>query len=202
MDLWERPAATNGWREGWFTSNVHGPLLAIFKSITDTEYRMTDIKSKALDLYNEELRHDALLFHIGLEVDLLVMEAKPHAQLAGRRTDLKKLEKAMIANLRVLQRRIPNDDPQRVSDIRTFGILCSGYSMSFIEARATSGGYLVYSVGKTEVPMQPTTMFKLVDTVRAVISFKRRIQDTDSALHAKSIESLNSSTGSSGSVVA
>ncbi|KAG0291545.1 hypothetical protein BGZ98_002977 [Dissophora globulifera] len=38
---------------------------------------MTDITSKALDLYKEDMRHDTL-----------AMEAKPHSQLAGRRADL------------------------------------------------------------------------------------------------------------------
>ncbi|KAG0299387.1 hypothetical protein BGZ97_003724 [Linnemannia gamsii] len=203
MDIWERPASTNGWREGWYASNIHGPLLSIIKSIGDTEYRMTDIKSKALDPYKEDMRHDALLSHTGLKIDLVVMEAKPHSQLAGRRADLKKVEKAMIANLRLLQRRLPDDDPHRIAEMRTFGILCSGYTISFLEARVDSGAYLIYVVGKTEIPIQASMSFKLVDTVRAAISFKRRIQaSVNCVLHARSISSLNSSTGSSGSILA
>src|SRR5690606_3567480 len=132
-----------------------------------------------------------------------VMEAKPHSQLAGRRTDLLKIEKAMVANLRLLLRHLPDDDPQRIAEARTLGILCSGYTISFLEARVDSGAYLIYSVGKTEVPVHVTMSFKLVDTVRAAISFKRRVQATvDCVLHARSISNLNSSTRSSGSLLA
>ncbi|KAI8603412.1 hypothetical protein EDD21DRAFT_402869 [Dissophora ornata] len=203
MDMWEGPTSTSGWREGWFASNVHGPLLSIIKSIGDTEYRMTDIKSRALDPYKEDLRHDALLFHVGLKADLVVMEAKPHSQLAGRRADLMKVEKAMVANLRLLLRHLPDDDPHRIAEARTFGIFCSGYTISFLEARLDCGIYLIYVVAKTEVPIQASMLFKLADTVRAAISFKRRIQaSVDCVLHARSISSLGSSTGSSGSILA
>ncbi|KAF9577231.1 hypothetical protein BGW38_007703, partial [Lunasporangiospora selenospora] len=197
MDMWEGPTSTSGWREGWFASNIHGPLLSIIKSIGGTEYKMTDIKSKALNFFKEDMRHDALLFHVGLKVDFVVMEAKPHSQLAGRRTDLMKVEKAMVANLRLLLRHLPDHDPQRVAETRTFGIICSGYTISFLEARVDSGAYLVYTIGKTEVPTQVSMSFKLVNTVRMAISFKRRVQaSVNCVLHARSISSLNSSIGS------
>ncbi|KAF9177692.1 hypothetical protein BGZ51_001044 [Haplosporangium sp. Z 767] len=215
-NLWCKEDLTAKWKEGWFTSNIHGPILQILRTIGKTEYRLTDIKGTAAALTGIDLRHDSILHHTILKLDLVVMEAKSTNHAAGRLCDLKKVEKALTANLQLAIKKLPDDHRYKRKHVRSHAILCSGFEIKFLEARlhepAASedmkrmekgrGIVLVYSVGKAVIPTSVSVSYKLTQSLKAIIAFKRRVQaNVDWLSQAKHISSdLASSVGSSGSV--
>ncbi|KAF9205023.1 hypothetical protein BGZ49_004569 [Haplosporangium sp. Z 27] len=200
-DLWGMTNMSLGWKEGWFSSNIHGPILSIFRSIPDTEYKMTDIKGKAAALSGIDIRHDSILHHTALDLDLVVMEAKPNGRQSGKLSDIQKLEKAIAANLQLALAKLPKAQEDKKKYIRSFAVLCSGFQISFLEGRLIEDRVLIYSTGKVTIPTTVTVSHELSQTLKSIISFKRRVQGTvDVLLHARSIsQDLSSSIGSSGS---
>ncbi|KAG0014260.1 hypothetical protein BGZ80_010547 [Entomortierella chlamydospora] len=165
------------------------------------EYKMTDIKGKAAALSGIDMRHDAILHHRSLDLDLVVMEAKPTDRQSGRLSDLQKLEKSIAANLQLALTKVPKIQEDKRKHIRSFAILCSGFQISFLEGRLVEDTVLMYCTGKVTLPTTVTISYELAQTLKSVISFKRRVQGMiDVLLQARSVpQDLSSSIGSSGS---
>ncbi|KAF9400471.1 hypothetical protein BGX21_004247 [Mortierella sp. AD011] len=200
-DMWGMVNMSLGWKEGWFASNIHGPILSILRTIPDIEYKMTDIKGKAAALSGIDMRHDAILHHRSLDLDLVVMEAKPTSRQSGRLSDLQKLEKSIAANLQLALTKVPKTQEDKRKHIRSFAILCSGFQISFLEGRLVEDTVLMYCTGKVTLPTTVTISYELAQTLKSVISFKRRVQEMiDILLQARSVpQDLSSSVGSSSS---
>ncbi|KAF9172963.1 hypothetical protein BGX20_004431 [Mortierella sp. AD010] len=165
------------------------------------EYKMTDIKGKAAALSGIDMRHDAILHHRSLDLDLVVMEAKPTSRQSGRLSDLQKLEKSIAANLQLALTKVPKTQEDKRKHIRSFAILCSGFQISFLEGRLVEDTVLMYCTGKVTLPTTVTISYELAQTLKSVISFKRRVQEMiDILLQARSVpQDLSSSVGSSSS---
>ncbi|KAI8356262.1 hypothetical protein B0O80DRAFT_22954 [Mortierella sp. GBAus27b] len=186
-DLWARTTMSTKWKESWFLAHLHVPVLGILRTIVDTEYKMADIKGMAAALTNIDLRNDAILHHISLALDLVVMEAKPSSQAAGMFKDLVKLEKCMTANLESAIAKLPKGHTDKIPDLRSHAILCSGFDINFLEASLVKDHVVIYAVGKVTIPKSVGSSYELAQSLKSILSFKRRVEaNADLLLQARS----------------
>ncbi|KAG0202552.1 hypothetical protein BGX31_003578, partial [Mortierella sp. GBA43] len=148
---------------------------------------MADIKGMAAALTNIDLRNDAILHHISLALDLVVMEAKPSSQAAGMFKDLVKLEKCMTANLESAIAKLPKGHTDKIPDLRSHAILCSGFDINFLEASLVKDHVVIYAVGKVTIPKSVGSSYELAQSLKSILSFKRRVEaNADLLLQARS----------------
>ncbi|KAF9193929.1 hypothetical protein BGZ49_003234 [Haplosporangium sp. Z 27] len=200
-ELWDAINMSDKWKEGWFASNVHGPVLATFKSIEGTIYQMTDIRGRASRLSGQDYRHDSILHHQGLDLDLVSMEAKPTQQRGGRRKDMSKLEMSLAGNLQLALALVPTDRKEVRDKIRAHAVMCSGYQITLLEARRVDDCILIYSIGTSTVPMTVELSHQFAELISLMILFKRRVElNIATIIQARSTATdLRSSIGSNNS---
>ncbi|KAG0200952.1 hypothetical protein BGX31_003946, partial [Mortierella sp. GBA43] len=182
--LWRVYSDKNRKMEGWLIAFVYAPLMSILLEIPGTLLKMTERKvspnTMAFDLTEEhDFRHDGLLRILDLDVDVLIMEAKP--TVAGSEDDLRKLGIVLSNNILGIQRRFPDI---RKTDLRVYGIMFIGYECQLIEARLFEGYPVIYKRLGFNIPQgdegNPTK--SLVSSLAEFITFKRDIERTVNVL--------------------
>ncbi|KAF9952616.1 hypothetical protein BGZ65_005156 [Modicella reniformis] len=157
--------------EGWMISFVHSHVLNILHTIPDTLFQITEKKPRKKRAIPElmDIRHDGILYHLNLRKELLAMEAKPRAS-DNQEKDVAKLEYALATMLTDLVRK-----DGFLQNLRSFGILISGFEVTFFEARFVDNCILMYPVYQGEMPKSEQETYKLADLLVMFVLFKRRI---------------------------
>ncbi|KAF9344974.1 hypothetical protein BGX34_005165 [Mortierella sp. NVP85] len=207
--LWRAHSAENRLVEGWLIAFVYTPLMSSLIEIPGTTLRMTEYKVSAESLGHQMLvttetlqdwingsidyRHDALLRVTELNIDVMVMEAKPGVD--GSEHDIEKLGVILANILRGIKTRYPSVGKK----LKVHGVMFTGYRVQFLEARFPKGpkgskvlkglkgskvlkgsegqDAVIYSVSDVTVPYEQDVA-KLVEALKMFIEFKKRVEET------------------------
>ncbi|KAG0220448.1 hypothetical protein BGX31_011013 [Mortierella sp. GBA43] len=178
-----------GHLEGWLVSFLYSHTLNIFHTLPETVLQMTEKKPRKKRGVSEDrdIRHDGILYHHVMRKELLAIEAKRHDTVnRPLLRDMEKLEYALVTMLRDLTGD-PLDKKNRtfVQDMRSFGMLISEYTVTFLEARWIDGHIMMYQVYKGEFPTTATEVYKLAELILMSILFKRRIHNIITLLDSR-----------------
>lgn len=130
--VWKMCSDKNMDMEGWLTCYVYAPPMLILMDIPSAYLKMTEFKISEGSLYQRNLvgdfRHDGILSVEKAGMDMVIMEAKPTE--AGVQDDLGKLGEVLSNSLLGMKTRF-----KRIGegDLRTYGIMFSGYNCTLIE---------------------------------------------------------------------
>jgi hypothetical protein len=142
--LWRVYSTRDKAIEGWLITFVYGPIMSILLEILDTILKMTEYKvvDKSLahpllllideegDKKKKEYRHDAVLHVQDLEIDVMIVEAKPNRK--GSDADIDKLGLVLSDMLLGIRDGFPKI---KVGDLRVHGMMIIGYRTMLIEAQ-------------------------------------------------------------------
>ncbi|KAF9438489.1 hypothetical protein BGZ76_007471 [Entomortierella beljakovae] len=197
-NTWARASLKESHNEGWFGAHLHGPLLNIFSDIKDTTLKMTEIRSLGASMSGLNHKHDAVLRHDCLKLDLLITESKPNSGGWGRATDIKKLETGMTANLMMVLEKVPCE---KYHLVRAFSILLSGTDIYLLEARFISGVILIYKIGQFKFPAVAFKCNEVVDGLILIIKLKRRIEKAIATIQDLRMEEQVSSSQEDSAII-
>ena len=178
-------------------AHIYEPLLRIFSTIKDVWMDMGDvlghIKEKndpittipspgKRDSLRGWTKHDAILHHWRRRVDLLVVDFTSYGDTYDQQKDISKLVVALSANL---EQMIPRANKSAKPHLRSFGMLISGYTVHFLEARLECDAIVVYRVGQCCYPKTEFSSGMLAHVIEMFVAFKRRIEATADLLYAR-----------------
>ncbi|KAF9346247.1 hypothetical protein BGX34_004078, partial [Mortierella sp. NVP85] len=161
--LWEIFTPKKEPLEGWMTTYVYGPLLAILLE-DNPELKMTDVDGVSHRPGSKKMKHDAVLrydvetFGWGFDfLDIMVMEAKPRKSggehgAAKDMKDYEKLREAMCVNLERIEHSIHVDSHP---NLRTYGVQFRGFHTTLLEARIVGPRtYVFVSIDQFTIPSE------------------------------------------------
>ncbi|KAF9925051.1 hypothetical protein BGZ65_007982 [Modicella reniformis] len=172
LTLWEagvtfKPLAN---MEGWFTTFLYGPLLAIMFEVDNVQLLMTEKQGLAI----RNVSQDAV-FRIPQTLDLLVAEFKSISQYRSRKNDLEKLGNVLRENLLLARTHYPQVDDE---NLRMYGVYMGGVEVILMEARFVNTIITTYRVAEFNLPKDMRDVELLVRALLKFVSFKKRIEDT------------------------
>ncbi|KAF9202905.1 hypothetical protein BGZ49_006977 [Haplosporangium sp. Z 27] len=175
-NLWQRDVLGKGSinNEGWLLWNLHGPLMDVFKAVRHVKLRATDLKGRNNSRGD---KHDMLVTHEVLPLDVVIMEAKRHKQKIPRTIDVEKAARTMAGNLTRALQLIPESlRGEYIKIMRSFGMINSALNITLLEARFIDGVPVVYEIRRFEVPDGPLICSKFVEGLSYMIAYKDRVR--------------------------
>ncbi|KAK3810310.1 MAG: hypothetical protein J3Q66DRAFT_405067 [Benniella sp.] len=160
--------------EGWHVALTIAPLLMVFLTIKGVRLDMTD-KKGCTGYSGLNDHYDAVLHHVDMDIDALLVEVKPSAGDRGKKDDLKTLVVGMTANISHASSRSTLSKEHQ----RAFAIQVYGMNVRFLEARFETKGkrqvvVVVYQTAEFVIPKEVESSRDLAEGVEMFIAFKRK----------------------------
>ncbi|KAF9198864.1 hypothetical protein BGZ49_000199, partial [Haplosporangium sp. Z 27] len=164
--------------ERWFLAKVHSPVTMVLQSIPYSNIKISEARSTAVSqIFNlghskaseivNPYRHDMVMSVDDLGMEILLVESAAFDDTKKQEDDRKKLAVALPCLLLSIFLKLPPYVRSRFREIRVFGILMGGLSVSLLEAQWSVRGTIeLYEIGYFQLP---TTSVKIQNLTKGLL---------------------------------
>ncbi|KAF9170868.1 hypothetical protein BGX20_008404 [Mortierella sp. AD010] len=173
--------------ERWFLAKVHSPVTMVLQSIPYSNIKISEAcstavsqvfnlgRSKASDISNP-YKHDMVMSVDDLGMEILLVEAAASDDAKKQEDDRKKLAVALPCLLLSIFLKLPLHVRPRFREVRVFGILMGGLSVSLLEAQWSIKGTIeLYEIGYFHLPTTSVKIQNLTKGLLRMLQFAAKV---------------------------
>ncbi|KAF9356552.1 hypothetical protein BGX26_005121 [Mortierella sp. AD094] len=173
--------------ERWFLAKVHSPVTMVLQSIPYSNIKISEARSTAVSqIFNlgrskaseisNPYKHDMVMSVDDLGMEILLVEAAASDETKKQEEDRKKLAVALPCLLLSIFLKLPPHVRSRFREIRVFGVLMGGLSVSLLEAQWSVRGTIeLYEIGYFQLPTTGVKIQNLTKGLLRMLQFAAKV---------------------------